>query len=63
MGIISILHHVRLRGKKGEIVGAYQEEKWAKGGTLENAAGIGERRGQVSVSAPVSCTDRLSMAR
>ena len=53
---------MRPRGKEREVVGKNLEEERAKGGALENTDRIGQRIGKESVSSPVSCTNRLSMA-
>ena len=43
LGIVSVLHHMRLRGKEGEVVGKDLEKEWTERGTLEDTDRIGER--------------------
>ena len=57
LGVVSVLHHVRLRSEEGEVVGKNLEEEWTEGGTLEDADRIRERIGEESVPTPVSCTN------
>ena len=47
LGIISVLYHVRVRGKEGEVVGEDEEEERAQGGSLEYTDRIGQGFGEV----------------
>ena len=62
LSIISALHHVRVRGKQGQVVGKDLEEERSERGTLEYTNEIGLGSGKVPDTTPVSRTNRLCMA-